>query len=123
LQHFRNPRRVFDIGLASRHILDVFGVDHQHREFTLQDVIRPLQRKEPSREGRITRKGEMVMELTEETKQVYIETAKALKGSERRLFMARVVKSLGPGGRRRAARELGWERATIRKGMHELESG
>jgi len=35
------------------------------------------------------------MELTDETKQVYIETATALKGSERRLFRARVVKSLG----------------------------
>src|SRR5438876_11440851 len=65
----------------------------------------------------------MAMELTDESKQVYIETAKALKGSERRLFMARVVKSLGPSGQRRAARELGWDRETIRKGLHELESG
>lgn len=63
------------------------------------------------------------MELTDETKQVYIETAKALKGSERRLFMARVVKSLGAGGQRGAAREFGWDRETIRKGLHELESG
>jgi hypothetical protein len=63
------------------------------------------------------------MELTDETKRVYIETAKALKGSDRRLFMARVVKSLGVGGQRRAARELGWDRETIRKGLHELESG
>jgi len=63
------------------------------------------------------------MELTDEIKQVYSETAKSLKGSERRLFMARVVKSLGPGGQRRAAREFGWDRETIRKGMHELASG
>ncbi len=63
------------------------------------------------------------MELTDASKQVYIETAKALKGSKRRLFMARVVKSLGAGGQRRAARELGWDRETIRKGLHELESG
>ncbi len=63
------------------------------------------------------------MELTEESKQVYIETAKALKGSERRLFIARVVKSFGAGGQRRAARELGWDRETMRKGLHELESG
>jgi hypothetical protein len=63
------------------------------------------------------------MELTDESKQVYIETAKALKGSERRLFMARVVRSLGEGGQRRAARDLGWDRETIRKGLHELESG
>lgn len=63
------------------------------------------------------------MEVVDETKQVYIETAKALKGSARRLFMARVVKSLGQGGQRRAAREFGWDRETIRKGLHELESG
>lgn len=61
------------------------------------------------------------MELSEAQRQVYIETAKVLKGSERRLFMARVAKALG--GQRRAARVLGWQRATIAKGMGELESG
>jgi hypothetical protein len=61
------------------------------------------------------------MELSEEQKQIYIETAKALKGSVRRVFMARVAKLLG--GQRQAARELGWERETIRKGTSELESG
>ncbi len=35
------------------------------------------------------------MEMNEGTKQVYVETAQALKGSVRRLFMARVVKGLG----------------------------
>ncbi len=63
------------------------------------------------------------MAMNEATKQVYVETAKALKGSQRRLFMARVVKGLGTGGQRQAARELGWDRTTIRKGLHELESG
>src|SRR5438128_1090150 len=52
-----------------------------------------------------------------------IETAKALKGSARRLFMARTVKELGTGGQRCAERELGWGRMTMRKGTHELESG
>ena len=61
------------------------------------------------------------MDLSEEQKQVYIETAKALKGSARRVFMARVAKLLG--SQRRAARELGWERETIGKGMRELDSG
>ena len=37
--------------------------------------------------------------------------------------MARTVKELGAGGQRRAARALGWGRMTIRKGMHELDSG
>ena len=39
------------------------------------------------------------------------------------MFMARVVKTLGKGGQRRAEKELGWNRRTIRKGTHELESG
>ena len=37
--------------------------------------------------------------------------------------MARTVKMLGRGGAQRAEEELGWNRVTIRKGMHELESG
>lgn len=63
------------------------------------------------------------MELTDSLKALFIDTAKVLKGSSRRLFMARTVKELGPGGQRRAARELGWNRITIRKGTHELTSG
>ena len=63
------------------------------------------------------------MELTISVKSLLMETAKALKGSARRLFMARTVKELGPGGQRRAERELGWGRMTIRRGTHELESG
>jgi len=63
------------------------------------------------------------MELTDSLKTLLIETAKSLKGSARRLFMARSVKELGPGGQQRAARELRWGRMTIRKGMHELNSG
>src|SRR6266511_2420365 len=63
------------------------------------------------------------MELTDSIKTLLITTAKALKGSARRLFMARTVKELGPGGQQLAARELGWGRMTIRKGMRELSSG
>lgn len=63
------------------------------------------------------------MELTEALKATYIKTAEVLKGSDRRVFMARIVKSLGRGGQRWAARELGWCRTTISKGMRELESG
>ncbi len=37
--------------------------------------------------------------------------------------MARTVQALGPGGQRLAERELGWNRGTMRKGMHELERG
>jgi hypothetical protein len=63
------------------------------------------------------------MELTPEVKSLLIETAKGLKGSARRLFIARAVKALGKGGQRKAERELGWDRKTIRRGMRELESG
>jgi len=45
------------------------------------------------------------MELTETLKGIFKETAKMLKGSERRLFMARIVKALGQGGQRRAEAE------------------
>lgn len=63
------------------------------------------------------------MELTDTLKKIFTETASALKGSVRRVFMAQVVKALGKGGQRRAENELGWHRRTIRKGMHEVESG
>ena len=63
------------------------------------------------------------MELTEALKTVFIETAQTLTGAVRRLFMARTVKLLGRGGAQHAEEELGWNRVTIRKGLHELESG
>jgi hypothetical protein len=63
------------------------------------------------------------MELTETLKQYALSTFDALHGSDRRLFMARTVQLLGPGGQRLAEQQLGWNRATIRKGMHELTSG
>lgn len=63
------------------------------------------------------------MEISEDLKAELIKTAQSLKGSERRIFMARTVQAFGPGGQRFAERELGWNRATIRKGMRELERG
>jgi len=63
------------------------------------------------------------MELTEEVKALLLTTAKELKGSARRMFMARTVQALGPGGKLLAERELGWNRGTIRKGMHEVKRG
>lgn len=61
------------------------------------------------------------MELTEEVKVLLLTTAKEFKGSARRMFMARTVQALGPGGQRLAERELGWNRGTIRKGTHEVK--
>ena len=62
-------------------------------------------------------------EMSEEQKRLYKSTAETLSGSDRRVFMAGVVKTLGKGGQRRAARELGWGRGAIQTGMHELERG
>jgi len=63
------------------------------------------------------------MELSDTLKSLFIETAQALKGPARRRFMAQTVKELGSGGQRRAERELGWSRVTVRKALRELESG
>jgi hypothetical protein len=61
-------------------------------------------------------------EITPEFRQTLNETRQALKGSERRKFMAKIVRLLGPGGQRRAERELGWNRGAIVKGEKELSS-
>ena len=61
--------------------------------------------------------------MTVEMKTTFIETGKALKGHQRRLFMARVVNSLGRGGMVYACKKLGWTEQTIRKGQNELRTG
>ena len=63
------------------------------------------------------------MQVSAVEKEMYIETAKELKGHARRVYMARVVKVLGRGGQTYAEREFGWDRKTIRKGTRELETG
>jgi hypothetical protein len=54
---------------------------------------------------------------------VLIDAAETLKGSQKRLFMAKTVQAMGRGGQRWAQEHLGWCRETIRKGTHELRSG
>src|SRR3954463_13002794 len=54
---------------------------------------------------------------------VLIDAAKALKGCQRRLFMARTVRAMGRGGQRWALEHLGWCRDPTRKGPHDLDSG
>jgi hypothetical protein len=54
---------------------------------------------------------------------VLIDTARTLKSSQRRLFMAKTVEAMGRGGQLWAEAHLGWNRETIRKGTHELRSG
>src|SRR5205823_10458157 len=73
--------------------------------------------------SRLTPPGGNAMDLTDSLKSLFVETAQTLKGHARRRFMAQTVQELGSGGQRRAERELGWNRETLRKGMRELESG
>lgn len=61
--------------------------------------------------------------LTESVKTLFKETAQQLRGTERRQFMAKVVRELGVGGQTFAEQELGWNRGTVRKGMGEFTSG
>lgn len=63
------------------------------------------------------------MELTDPAVKSYLrQTVASLRGSDRRQFMARTVRLLGLGGQRLAERELGWNRVTIRKATHELDT-
>jgi hypothetical protein len=54
---------------------------------------------------------------------VLVDTAKTLKGSQRRLFMAKTVEAMGRGGQLWAEAHLGRNRETVRKGTHELRTG
>lgn len=64
-----------------------------------------------------------VLKLTEDVIELVEHAVTHLKGSARRIFMAKVVNCLGPGGQRQSERELGWNRQTVRKGQTELEHG
>jgi len=63
------------------------------------------------------------MELTTEIITLLLETDQTLRGRERRLFRARTVDALGPGGLRQAERILGWDHKTVQKGLGELRTG
>jgi len=63
------------------------------------------------------------MELTDDLKAIFTETAEQLQGWARRTFMAKVANLLGKGGQRQAEDELSWCRDTIRKGQQELAGG
>ncbi|MCP4448518.1 MAG: ISAzo13 family transposase, partial [Myxococcales bacterium] len=58
-----------------------------------------------------------------ERKSFLQETAGGLKGYVKRLFMARMVNEFFEGVPYSAEQELGWNRATLKKGLHELRSG
>jgi len=70
-----------------------------------------------------TRRWGIRRHLTDGIKSLLKSAAAKLKGSARRRFLAETVRELGSGGQGLAERELGWNRGTIRKGMHELTAG
>ena len=72
---------------------------------------------------KIVQPTQAIKEITPEFKAALNQAKNKLKASDRRQFMAQIVKSLGPGGQRRAQRELGWNRNTIIKGTKEFNSG
>ena len=65
----------------------------------------------------------MELQVTAELRTVWKQTLAQLSGTARRMFMASVVKGLGRGGARQAQIQLGWDRTTLRKGLHELVVG
>jgi len=60
------------------------------------------------------------MAWTDSLTALFVDTARSLQGSARRLLRARTVTALGFGAPRRAERARGWSRVTIRKGSQEL---
>jgi hypothetical protein len=62
-------------------------------------------------------------DLSDDVKTILQYAADHLPGNLSRVFKAKVVKALGPGGQRQAERELDWNRKTIRKGQRELDRG
>jgi hypothetical protein len=65
----------------------------------------------------------MELKITPELKRVWAQTLAQLSGGGRRVFMASVVRGLGRGGARQAQIGLGWDRTTLRRGLHELNRG
>ncbi len=62
------------------------------------------------------------MNLDDSMRTLLIDTAHSLRGAPRRRFIAQTVDRLGL-GQREAHRLLGWDRSTLRKGLHELRTG
>jgi hypothetical protein len=60
---------------------------------------------------------------SETSLQAFIQTDALLRGADRRLFRASIVKSLGRGAANYFLRTLGWALPAVRKGIRELESG
>ncbi|MBW9159193.1 ISAzo13 family transposase [Clostridium tagluense] len=56
-------------------------------------------------------------------KDIFIENINQLRGSDKRIALAKVSKGIGKGGQSAVAKEFKVSRDTIRKGLHDLKSG
>ena len=65
----------------------------------------------------------MILGIFEKCKDIFKETLNKLKGSDRRVALASVSDVIGKGGQSIVANEFKVSRDTIRKGLHELNSG
>lgn len=65
----------------------------------------------------------MILNIFGKCKDIFIDTLNKLKGSDRRVALASVSKVIGKGGQTFVAQEFNVSRDTIRKGLHELNSG
>ena len=61
--------------------------------------------------------------MDEKTKRTVKDAAGKLTGAKRREFMARVTSERFGGNARKAEREMGWGRETVKKGLRELQTG
>lgn len=66
---------------------------------------------------------EMELKITAKFVRTIRQTLQKLAGSDRRLFMASIAQAIGKGGSLASQTEFGWDRTTIRKGLHELRTG
>jgi transposase len=63
------------------------------------------------------------MSIDEKIKFIIKDAARKLTGAERRAFQAKVAMEMLDGDARKAEREFGWGRETVKKGMRESETG
>jgi len=65
----------------------------------------------------------MILNILEKCKDIFIETVNKLSSSSKRIALAKISKIIGKGGQSIVANEFKVSRDTIRKGLHELNSG
>ena len=61
--------------------------------------------------------------LSESLKALFKDTARKLRGSDKRFFMATVTQEYFKGSARQAEKHMGWSRVSVSKGLKELETG